>query len=119
MDIEKNNTAQTGSGHTLAQHPVPAPGGDGPGERELSARDTIARVIVAAYGENSDECPCEQDLDVADAIIAYLTGEAAIKRTAKAILAAPADYPGEEQALEWAKYLAGAAVAALLGGEQG
>jgi len=34
-------------------------------------RDELASVIVAAYGEDPDsECPCEQDLDVADAILA-------------------------------------------------
>lgn len=34
-------------------------------------RDELAKVIVAAYGEDAEaECPCEQDLDVADAILA-------------------------------------------------
>jgi hypothetical protein len=36
----------------------------------MSARDELAAVIVEAYGESPDECPCEQDLDVADAILA-------------------------------------------------
>ena len=34
-------------------------------------RDELAKVIVAAYGEDAEaECPCEQDLDVAEAILA-------------------------------------------------
>lgn len=34
-------------------------------------RDELARVIVFAHGEDAEvECPCEQDLEVADAIIA-------------------------------------------------
>ena len=36
----------------------------------MSARDALAAVIVEAYGENPDLCPCEQDLDVADHILA-------------------------------------------------
>jgi hypothetical protein len=34
-------------------------------------RDELAKVIISAYGEDSEaECPCEQDLDLADAILA-------------------------------------------------
>lgn len=36
----------------------------------MTARDYLAAVIVEAYGESADECPCEQDLDVADHILA-------------------------------------------------
>jgi len=36
----------------------------------VSARDELASVIVEAYGENPDMCPCEQDMDVADAVLA-------------------------------------------------
>jgi hypothetical protein len=37
----------------------------------MNARDELAKVIVAAYGEDAEaECPCEQDLDVAGAILA-------------------------------------------------
>jgi hypothetical protein len=36
----------------------------------MTARDELAKVIVAAYGEDAEvECPCEQDLDVAEAIL--------------------------------------------------
>ena len=34
-------------------------------------REELAKVIVSAYGENADtDCPCEQDMDLADAILA-------------------------------------------------
>ena len=36
----------------------------------MSARDELASVIVEAYGENPDMCPCEQDMDAADAVLA-------------------------------------------------
>jgi len=37
----------------------------------MSERDELAKVIVAAYGEDPEEdCPCTQDLEVADAILA-------------------------------------------------
>jgi len=37
----------------------------------MSERDELASVIVEAYGEDPrSECPCEQDYDVADAILA-------------------------------------------------
>ncbi len=37
----------------------------------MSERDELAAVIVTAYGEDAEvECPCEQDLEVADAILA-------------------------------------------------
>lgn len=36
----------------------------------MTARDELAAVIVAAYGEGNEECPCVQDFDVADAILA-------------------------------------------------
>jgi len=36
----------------------------------MNARDELAAVIVEAYGESADACPCEQDLDVADHILA-------------------------------------------------
>lgn len=37
----------------------------------MSAREQLARVIVTAYGEDgNEECPCVQDFDVADMILA-------------------------------------------------
>lgn len=37
----------------------------------MNARDELAKVIVAAYGEDAEaECPCEQDFEVTDAILA-------------------------------------------------
>jgi hypothetical protein len=34
-----------------------------------SERDELAAVIVEAYGEGNDTCPCDQDLDVAAHIL--------------------------------------------------
>lgn len=37
----------------------------------ITQRDELAAVIVSAYGEDADElCPCEQDFQVAEAILA-------------------------------------------------
>lgn len=37
----------------------------------ITQRDELAAIIVSAYGEDADElCPCEQDFQVAEAILA-------------------------------------------------
>lgn len=54
-------------------------------------RDELAKVIVAAYGEDAEvECPCEQDLDVADAILAAGYRKPQVITTAGAIKELPA-----------------------------
>ena len=37
-------------------------------------REGLAQAIVTAYGKYATECPCEQDYQVADAILAWLNG---------------------------------------------
>lgn len=36
----------------------------------MTEREELARVIITAYNEPEDGCPCEQDYEVADAILA-------------------------------------------------
>ena len=55
----------------------------------MNARDELAAVIVEAYGESPDLCPCEQDLDVADHILAAGYAKPRTIRTAAELEALP------------------------------
>lgn len=72
----------------------------------MNARDELAAVIVAAYGEDAEvECPCEQDLDVADAILSAGYRRPRTITTAEELDALPAwSVVRSQQATIWEKF---------------